>query len=128
MLTQSEIDAMRIVQIDAMMDKCEIYPFLSWKMNKEGDQTDKNFGTMFETVCGLEPTFLQSKGGAVKTEYIENIQYDAVIRLPWNVEIKPMDEIVITERFMTEIDGKRYEVTKAEAAGVSGKRVMVTAK
>lgn len=128
MMNQSEILAMRNAQEATMQDYCTVYPFTSWKMNSAGDQTDKNFGVEFDTVCGFEPTFLQNRRGKAQGEYLETIDFDAVIRLPWNIEIKPLDEILITERFGTDFDGKRYEVIKAEAIGISAKRVMVSAK
>jgi hypothetical protein len=127
-MNQSEILAMRNAQEAAMQDYCTIYPFSSWKMNSAGDQTDKNFGTEFDTKCGFEPTFLQNRRGKAQGEYLETIDFDAVIRLPWSIEIKPLDEILITERFGQEFGGKRYEVVKAEAIGISAKRVMVSAK
>lgn len=128
MMNQSEILAMRNAQEATMQDKCTIYPFSSWIMNSAGDQTDKNFGTAVETVCGFEPTFLQNRNGMTQGEYVETVDFEATIRLPWSVEVKPLDEILITERFGADFDGKRYEVVKAEAIGISAKRVMVSAK
>ena len=128
MMNQSEISAMRNAQEATMQDKCTIYPFSSWVMNSAGDQTAKNFGTSVETVCGFEPTFLQNRSGKTQGEYVETVDFEATIRLPWSVEVKPLDEILITERFGQEFDGKRYEVVKAEAIGISAKRVMVSVK
>lgn len=126
MFNQSDLAALRDTQQIHMMDKCIIYPFLNWDKDDRGSSKGKIFDDPVESICGLEMGLSQAKN--YQGENYEVIEADAVLRLPWDIEIKPKDEVLIIERFGSTVSEEmRYEVVKYPSIGVSGLQVLLKA-
>jgi len=126
-MTLSEIEALRDTQQTHMMDKCLIYPFLSWDKDDRGSSQGKIFSDPVESICGLKMSLSENRKNYQGDNY-ETIEADAMLRLPGDVSVKPKDEVLIIERFGSAVsDGMRYEVVKYPNIGVSGLQVLLKA-
>ncbi len=125
MFSDTERAELRKAQEGHMMDRCRVYRFERWERDSRGT-AQKVFSETVETVCGLKTTLSERRVGA--QESYRQIEADAVLRLPARVEIKPMDEVEVFERFGEAVDAPhRYEVLQFERAGASGRQVLLRA-
>lgn len=125
MFSDTERAELRKAQEGHMMDRCRVYRFERWERDSRGT-AQKVFSETVETVCGLKMTLSERRVGA--QESYRQIEADAVLRLPAQVEIKPMDEVEVFERYGETVDAPhRYEVLQFERAGASGRQVPLRA-
>lgn len=108
---------LRKTQEDHMQDLCVIYRVTKREKNSRGEPV-KTFDEGTESICGID---MDPQKQSYSDSY-SMAQIDAVLRLPHLVEVKPDDEIEITERYGEAVTPMRYKVDRFVDAGPSGIR------
>ena len=121
--SKTEVARMRAVQTAHMADACLIYRMTGKVKDSRGIYVEA-FAEAEPSVCGaeLQPAASSDSGK------VAIVGIDAVLRLPAGIEVKPGDEIELTERFGEAITPQRYEVDRYINAGISGGRAYLKAK
>jgi hypothetical protein len=115
-LTQAELDGMRQTQTDHMNDECKILTY---------SETRDSFGQLIATYTPAStstPCGLEMKGGIISDDASKTIvEYDATLRLSYNVSFSLKDRIEITKRFGEALSPTLvYSVLSPVALGPSG--------
>ena len=125
MFNEADLDFLREAQTDHMQDTCSILSFSAGTANEFGEYDTATYATTITTRCGLDmnpqfgANFLEGAG-----EQYTKIVYDAMLRLPREVELKETDRIQVTHRFGEALDtALTYEVVSPILRGPSGIRV-----
>ncbi len=116
--TDKELDEMAEDQEAHMLDTCKIQSRVLTG-NDFGEQVESWPVDGEETICGLE----MSPGSERHTAEGNTIQYDAILRLPLETQINPVDRVKITKRFGVRLETALvYEIMSPIQQGASGIR------